>query len=154
MAQLRSAAQLRAIALTPYLYTPPFLPSANYVYYLRRAVANPTRRSLESAFLRGPYALLNSPLPSLSRVMLRHIQRWTIPGPRNRVKPLLYWMAVIHELNQLPLNQEAKRWLRLVPYPVDEDELKLKTRFRKACQDFLTGYRNPVVRSGVFGSEF
>jgi hypothetical protein len=32
----------------------------------------------------------------------RHVQRWTIPGPRNHVKPLLYWMAVIHELNQLP----------------------------------------------------
>jgi len=70
------------------------------------------------------------------------------------VKPLPYWMAVIHELNQLPLNQEAKRWLRLVPYPVDADDLKHKTRFRKACQDFLTAYRNPVLRSGVFGGEF
>lgn len=31
-------------------------------------------------------------------------------------------MAVVKELNRHPLNQEAKRWLRLVPYPVDEDE--------------------------------
>ncbi len=33
--------------------------------------------------------------------------------------------AVVKELNGHPLNQEAKRWLRLVPYPVDEDELYL-----------------------------
>ena len=31
-------------------------------------------------------------------------------------------LAVVKELNQHPLNQEAKRWLRLVPYPVDEDQ--------------------------------
>lgn len=31
-------------------------------------------------------------------------------------------MAVVNELNRHPLNQEAKRWLRLVPYPVDEDQ--------------------------------
>lgn len=31
-------------------------------------------------------------------------------------------MAVVNELNRHPLNQEAKRWLRLVPYPVDEVE--------------------------------
>jgi len=31
-------------------------------------------------------------------------------------------MAVVKELNRLPLNQEAKRWLRLVPYPIDEDQ--------------------------------
>ena len=40
-----------------------------------------------------PYALLDSPLPSLPRALLRLVQRSPIPGPCHRVESPLYRQA-------------------------------------------------------------
>ena len=49
----------------------------------------PPRMSLPG----GPHALLDSPLPSLPRALLRLIQRWPIPRPRHHVESPLYRLA-------------------------------------------------------------
>ena len=65
------------------------LPVINTTISLVSTIVLSFATRLECASLRGLHALHDSPLPSLSHSMLRHVQRWTIPRARFCVEPLV-----------------------------------------------------------------